>query len=198
MSHTASKTWVSKETKEYEAWTKVRDSVVHISPLSPYIPKSFGEWIALKIAQKEAICSRIARRIATRNETRDHAAVIAVSPALGVKELSDNLSLVLARETIWVPVERYPADRLLAAWPTIDELKHEGDDRSKSGYSRFPPLPRDPGNETVNWKQRSPLAQRPFDDVGRPIIADGGVPPNYPEQEMLRLVGDGLLADLNN
>ncbi|KAK2800239.1 hypothetical protein FQN50_008203 [Emmonsiellopsis sp. PD_5] len=192
MSHTTSQTWLSEETREFEAWAKIRDAMVHVSPKSPFTPKSFEEWIDHRLKRTEEDHGRLASQITTRR-TSDNGGS---SQVLGGKELWDGLALVLAQETIWVPLIRYPTGRRRAPWPSYEELKHEGDDRNKSGYSRFPPLPRDPGNETVNWKQRAPLKQCQLDEVGRPVLATGDDPSQYLESEMLQLLGESLLVEL--
>ncbi|EEH20873.1 hypothetical protein PABG_03104 [Paracoccidioides brasiliensis Pb03] len=198
MSYTASQTWLSHETKEFEAWVKVRDSMVRIAPKSPFTPKSFVEWIAHRLARMEEERSRILKQAKTkRTSERGSTEKTFVNPVFGGKELSDGLALVLLRETIWVPLGQYPVTHNIAPWPSHEELKHEGDDRNKSGYSRFPPLPRGPGNETVNWKQRPPLTQCSFDEVGRPRPGVESYKTQYLQSEMVEWIGNALLAELD-
>ncbi|KAK2779753.1 hypothetical protein FQN53_001313 [Emmonsiellopsis sp. PD_33] len=203
MSHTTSQTWLSDEAREFEAWVKIRDAMLHVSPKSPFTPKTFEDWIEHRIKRTEEDHGRLASQITTRRTSNDGGSkkrkrevVVPVGQVLGGKELWDGLALVLADESIWVPLIRYPTGRRRAPWPSYEELKHEGDDRNKSGYSRFPPLPRDPGNETVNWKQRAPLKQCQLDEVGRPVLAAGGVHDEYLESEMLQLLNESLLVEL--
>ncbi|PGH36838.1 hypothetical protein GX50_00295 [[Emmonsia] crescens] len=197
MSHTASQTWVSKKTKEREAWGRVRNMMVYVAPKSPFTPRTFRGWIAHRLAWMEEERGRIVSQAITRRANENGWSEQApVGPVLGGKKLPDGLALVLARETIWVRRRGYPSVRKLAPWPSYEELKHEGDDRSKSGYSRFPPLPRGRGNETVNWKQRAPVKQRRFDEVGRPVLEVRSVHTQYLESEMLKFVDSALLAEL--
>lgn len=169
---------------------KAKENIGRVSPMSPFIPKTFGEWISQKLRQKENKCRHASLQIRTKQKTTS----INVKPLLEGKILNDHMGTVLCRETIWVPIERYQSDRPVAPWPTADEFKHEGDDRSKSGFARFPPLPRDPGNATVNWKQRRPLNQSSFDEIGRPkvIMDKEGA---SPEKEMIELIGRQLLEE---
>src|SRR5438034_4695968 len=154
MAHTASKTWVSELTKEYEAFVKVRDSMGHVAPNSPFIPRTFADWIAHRIEVKEEEYNDITSKIALREATRNKSVLISERPVLKGREFGDHRALVLAMESIWISSVAPRPGRPQAPWPSYEEFKHEGDDRSRSGYSRFPPLPRDPGNITVNWKQR--------------------------------------------
>ncbi|KAL2372791.1 hypothetical protein BDBG_03525 [Blastomyces gilchristii SLH14081] len=196
MSHTASQTWLSTETREFEAWVRVRNTMMYVAPKSPFTPRTFGAWISHRLAWMEEKHSRLLCQALRRAIERGRCEPVQVGPVLGGKKLPDGLALVLARETIWVPRRAYPSIRDLAPWPSYEEFKHEGDDRSKSGYCRFPPLPRGHGNETVNWKQRMPVKQHRFDEVGRPALGAGSVRLQYLEGEILRLVGNPLLAEL--
>ncbi|EAS36114.1 uncharacterized protein CIMG_01468 [Coccidioides immitis RS] len=199
MSYSASKTWVSPQTKELETWTKIRDSIMRISPRSPFIPKTFADWLEHRVAIKEDQLRKVARKIA-RISGRDDRQEITIHPVLGVKEIEDRRALVLARETIWrQSLESFPGRRL-APWPSYEEYKHEGDDRSKSGYRRFLPLPRDPGNVTVNWKQRKPLPQYLFDEVGRRTTVDNeeDKEPGLDELLAMEFVGASLILLLDS
>ena len=140
------------------------------SPAFSIHAKSFGDWIAHKLARKEAERHRAEKQIAQR-ESEIETTPVPVRLCFGGKKFeADNVGPVLGRETIWRPSTAPIPGLPQAPWPSHEEFKHEGDDRSKSNYSRFPPLPRDPGNETVNWKQRRPLMQRTFDQVGVPTM----------------------------
>ncbi|PGG98628.1 hypothetical protein GX51_06713 [Blastomyces parvus] len=197
MSHTVSQTWLSNETREFEAWVRVRNMMVYVAPKSPFTPRTFGAWIAHRLAWMEEERTRLfSQALRKRVMERGLCEPAQVDPVLGGKKLPDGLALVLARETIWVPRRGYSSVGDLAPWPSYEELKHEGDDRSRSGYCRFPPLPRGRGNETVNWKQRAPVKQYRFDEVGRPVLGEGSVRLQYLEGEILRLVGNALLAEL--
>ncbi|WEW60836.1 hypothetical protein PRK78_006324 [Emydomyces testavorans] len=187
MSHTTSKTWVSPEAKEFETWAKVRDAISRISPRSPFAPKTFADWLAHRVAVKEDQLRNVASKIATVKK-REGYEEVSLLPIFRGKQIEDQLALVLARETIWRPSLEPRPGRRIAPWPSYEEYKHEGDDRNKSGYSRFPPLPRDPGNETVNWKQRKPLDQYVFDEVGRRTTAD--------EEEKAPAVDETFAAEL--
>ncbi|KAL1958137.1 hypothetical protein VTO42DRAFT_4992 [Malbranchea cinnamomea] len=198
VSHTASKTWLSEQTREYETWVKIREALARISPSSPFTPKTFAEWIAHRLARMEEEKRRMLAKIAEK-ESRKKMPTVTVRRVFWGKILSDHLGLVLARESIWTAFSKPAPGRRLALWPTYEEFRHEGDDRSKSGYSRFLPLPRDPGNETVNWKQRRPLTPYLFDHIEHsPLRArsDSIEDLDLAEQET-DYVGESLLKSLD-
>ncbi|EEP80286.1 predicted protein [Uncinocarpus reesii 1704] len=198
MSYTASKTWISPQTKEIETWAKIRDSITRISPHSPFIPTTFSDWLAHRVAIKEDQLQKVTSKIEKIREREDDED-IPLLPVFGGKKMKDQLALVLAQKTIWRLGLEPPEGRHLAPWPSYDEYKHEGDDRNKSGYSRFPPLPRDPGNATVNWKQRKPLEQFLFDEVGRRATDDSEEQANTADEPLaIELIGEALLLLLNS
>lgn len=196
MSHTASKTWVSDETKEHEAFVKARDSMSHVVPHSPFVPWTFAEWVAHRLAAKEDAHRGVLRQIAAKQLKGKTNRRVPLKTAMGGKIFDDNRACVLARVSIWSSSKSHLPDRPPAPWPTYEELKHEGDDRNRSGFSRFPPLPRGPGNETVNWKQRPPLTQFSFDEMGKPAMA-GEEPPPETDDQMLILIGSEILTKLD-
>lgn len=198
MAYTTSKTWLSEEAREYETWSRIRDNLGRVAPSSPFIPTNFQQWLDNRLQKNADEMQRTLAKIGDKINRRAHQPVQRI---LGGKELNDYLSLVLARDSIWRCSSEPAPWRRLAIWPTYEEFKHEGDDRFKSGYSRFPPLPRDPGNETVNWKQRKPLAQLPFDHIGQFAMgpdARTAKPFNGPEeQEALGYLGSSLIELLD-
>jgi len=197
MSYTASKTWVSDEAKEYDLFAKIRDNMPYIAPSSPFTPRTWAEWISHRLRMKEEAHREAVRRLEIKEAQKKMQTKEAIHSPLWGKEIQDYLSCVLSRESIWIPSTDSRPGRPQAPWPTYDELKHEGYHRNKSGYSRFPPLPRVPGNPTVNWKQRSPLAQFPFDEVGRPTLTGEELPPETDDM-MMSLVGKELLEELDS
>jgi hypothetical protein len=187
MSHTASNTWVSFDTKQYEIFVKMRENMLHIAPHSPFVPQKFDDWLEHRIAVIENTQNRMMSQLKKRETKGD------IQEPLGGKKFGDFLSCVLSRASIWIDDGGDRPGRPSAPWPSQEELKHEGYERSKSGYQRFPPLPRVPGNATVNWKQRAPIRQFPFDEVGRPTLACSKEPPDI-DSHMEFLVGYGLLS----
>lgn len=196
MSHTTSKTWVSEETREYEAWMRVRDSMSYVVPRSPFVPTTFKEWLALRLFKKVEDKHRMARSLAIKQQKFCKTATKTDKLFRG-RRLRDRLGLVLAAETIWGPLSDPGSGRQNAYWPSRDEFKHEGDDRCRSGYSRFPPLPRVLANETVNWKQRKPIAQYEFDKVGKVKTKEDYNATDISIAAAVRYIGKSFIRDLD-
>ncbi|KAJ9312658.1 hypothetical protein DTO271D3_7049 [Paecilomyces variotii] len=196
MSHSASRTWVSAETKEYEAFVKLCENVFYVAPYSPFVPRSWPDWIAHRLTVKEEARKEIVKRLAAREAQRKTGNKRKVEPLLGGKDFDDYLTRVLSRESIWIPSIAERPDRPQAPWPCQDELQHEGSHRNKSGFSRFAPLPRVPGNATVNWKQRAQVKQFSFDEIGLPVTTKEEQ--LEIDEELLMLIGYALMKELDN
>ncbi|RJE18077.1 hypothetical protein PHISCL_09581 [Aspergillus sclerotialis] len=192
-SHTASKTWVSDQAKEKEAFAKFTDSCVHIAPSSPFIPRTWQEWLKQRLWLKEKAYRDELRRLQEIERVQRRNMV--TERAFSSKPMNDHRSSVLALETIWLPSLDPAPQRPRAPWPGIDELKYEGSYRGISGFCRFHPLPRVPGNTTAHWKQRSPLKPFSFDRVGSPS-ARWGEPAVDCDERMVFLVGESLMIEL--
>jgi hypothetical protein len=147
----------------------MRTNIGFIAPNSPFIPTNLNEWLVHRMAILSDNATNLDRSIATKKIQQVSNYTVKAQPILAGRRLNDCRSTVLARETIWRPDEIDNPSRPQAPWPDSSERKHEGYQRVRSGYSRFPPLPRVPGNATVNWKQRSPITPYEFDQVGRPV-----------------------------
>ncbi|MCJ1447020.1 MAG: hypothetical protein MMC23_007528 [Stictis urceolatum] len=94
-------------------------------------------------------------------------------------EYLHNRATGLAQESIWSPLWQPTEEHPLAPWPSLDEFKEEGDERHTSGFGRYLPIPRAPGNSTVAWKQKPFIEMYSLDQVHH-------VPRKYP----LELRGD--------
>lgn len=79
----------------------------------------------------------------------------------------------------------------------MQQRAHERHYREKYVWnSRFPLLPRVPGNETVHWRKRVPIKPYPFDTFGAHSLGrTAGVPDT--EDEMAFFVGQALLEEIN-
>lgn len=113
-----------------------------------------------------------------------------------------NFGRVLGEQTIWCQDWQNGKD-YIAPWPSMAEMKWEGDDRAKTGVGRFLPLPRENGFLTPQWKTsqwktqwKTPewsefpvITQYPIDQVARiPTMEDIYLPVDdqiEPEKEYL-------------
>lgn len=174
-------------------------------PRSPFLPATLAEWYKYRVELKEAeikagnrkIVQKITADAATNKITDPKGRNI--SAALGGKTFDDNCGAVLCLDTIWCLWAAATEERPQAPWPTRSEMEFEGDERVTSGYNRFPPLPRVPGNETVNWKCKASIAAHPFDKVWSIPMAPNteGASDEEDFLEMLKLIGDELLVEMD-
>ena len=144
---------------------------MRLIPRSPFVPKSFNQYVLFRRERVEAIARREMKKLAQRNHPTvyplSQIAPVKVGPAMGGQRFNDGLSAVLAQPTMWSHEYEPSAAKPQAPWPTLEEMKEEGDEMATSEYGRFLGLPRVPANETVVWKQRHFLPQYPFDEVWR-------------------------------
>jgi hypothetical protein len=142
-SHTASKTWVSAQAKERDAFTRFRNNCAHVAPSSPFIPNSWTDWVRHRLWAKEEAHRKAAYRLAAKE--RSIPSSKASMPVFNGRTFEDLRSPVLAMEsTTWLPASHLPPEWPQAPWPTNGELKNDGPYRSVSGLCRFLPLPRAP------------------------------------------------------
>jgi hypothetical protein len=193
---TAVRTWVSDEIRELETYMRVRENIEQMAPNSPCVPTSLSDWIAHRLAVKEEEYQQGLRQLAIKREGDKAGCREPIQPIFGGKVFPDFFSAVLSQQSIWRPGEVEMPTREPAPWPDKDELDHEGSQRSQSGYSRYPPLPRVPGNATVNWKQRAPVIPFDLDAVGRPTMVDDELAPDT-DEVMLALIGNSILQELD-
>lgn len=188
-------TWVSDDTKERDNFRKMRSNVGFVAPNSPFIPADINDWLIHRVATLVDTVREIERSVALKRMKKASVCNEVILPALGGTQFGDFRSTVLARKTIWRPDEIENPSRPQAPWPDSSERKHEGYQRVRSGYSRFPPLPRVPGNPTVNWKQRSPINAYDFDQVGQPVVMQESTTEN--DRCMELFLGMSLLQEIN-
>ena len=207
--HSQSKTWKSNDAQEKDQYARLSTLLHHFVPESPFVPRIYGDWVEHRAMINAMDMDQMKRNIAIKQSRSVIAAKIDIKPLLGGKTFTDNRSAVLSHETIWAPwsvaTDKHPE----ALWPDRTEFQYEGDDRAKSDVGRFLPLPRRPGNETVNWKAREQLqSHRPLDHVG--MFKEDGTPDiemrqycdglhQGREYEVLvgMFVGEALIAELS-
>lgn len=206
--HSQSKTWKSSDTKDKDQYSRLSTLLHHFVPESPFVPRSYPVWVEHRASMNAMEMDNMKRDIAIKQSRNTVAAKMVIKPALDGKTFTDNRSAVLSQETIWALWSRPTDEHPEALWPDRTEFQYEGDDRAKSEVGRFLPLPRMPGNETVNWKAREHLqAYRPLDHVG--MFKEDGTPDidmrqgcdelywgrEYEEMAAL-LLGEELITDL--
>ncbi|KAK2875096.1 hypothetical protein FQN49_001792 [Arthroderma sp. PD_2] len=172
MSHTTSKTWVSEETKEFETWTRIRDSMIYVAPRSPFVPTTFKEWLSHKVSRKEEDRHKIAQKLVTKQGKLSQTEGRANNIFRG-KRLGDQLGLVLAAETIWKPSPEPKDGRQNACWPSHENISTR---------------------ETT--EQRRPLEQYSFDEVGKRMVNSSNGEAEIDVGSVVDLIGRSFLRDI--
>ena len=149
------------------------DALNHVLP-SPFLPCTAAE---LSLHEELVAKDRHRREIkmtALRMEeefARQTPRTTSVLPLNGKTLACTNHTTVLcARTDLWCAAADFWQQqhrhrrRHVAEWPTFGEQKWEGDDRARTGFGRFPPLPRVP-LAGVAWYQRPLIVVAEFDLV---------------------------------
>ncbi|PSK40158.1 hypothetical protein B9Z65_8098 [Elsinoe australis] len=173
MSHSFSKSWKSPAVVAREHWSRILKSREHLCPESPFLPRVFDQ-VQHKIAVQQA---RDDLEAAKAECTTQDATVMArnaldrthVLPLHG-RTMTDPLrSNVLCLPTIWSQEAELHRE-FTAPWPTIAEMKYEGDERIATSvdHRRFLPVPRYPSDVPgMNWSEIAFLPQAELDEVGK-------------------------------
>ncbi|KAF7543889.1 hypothetical protein G7Z17_g10383 [Cylindrodendrum hubeiense] len=144
-----SKRWMSQETKERAAFQKMLINLHYMgADKSPFVPQSPAELTAFKLetaeSEKLKLIQEMDKRLAKVNgktlSTQKGKKVQSLVNLLGGKQLRDKLSPVFSAVHCFnkeLPTE----DEFRVDWPSLAELKEEGDKRA-SRYGRYFPLPR--------------------------------------------------------
>ncbi|KAF2005088.1 hypothetical protein P154DRAFT_352793 [Amniculicola lignicola CBS 123094] len=115
----------------------------------------------------------------------------------------DDTSYVLSSKTIWC-VNWKNGKEEIADWPSIAELKWEGDDRAKTNVGRFLPLPRERGAPGMPWNQLEVVKQHGLDRVWLPPTEEDIIAPvdEIPEELkntfVLPEIWDAIEDSVNN
>ena len=166
MAHTNSKTWTSAEIAEKERWENVDKGMKRMRfDRSPFFPKTLDEWLVHRADYTAQQAESEKHRLAQRSQAGPAIKRHTVRLPLGGKAFNDNRSLVLSYCSVWSPGFGTAGGGDVAPWPAPHEFREEGDERHTSGFRRFLPVPRVPGNETVLWKQRAFMQPSPIDVV---------------------------------
>ena len=172
ITHSRTRLWANHpRMAELDRWLEVERHLkrMELIPRSPFVPHNFEEWVAFRHERLEDERLDQAKKLAKWQSSRmcplGQIEPVVILPAMGGRRLFDGRSTVLCQQTIWSPWYFPTDERPQAPWPCPEEMKEEGDERNTSRFGRFPGLPRVPGNETVNWKQKNHLPLLPFDEV---------------------------------
>ncbi|CAI6252998.1 unnamed protein product [Periconia digitata] len=182
----SSRTWHSPEAQRYHDYQLVRNAMRRLFKKSEVAKWTYDDYIKhleATLASKKAHLDKV---LATKEHERLdklHNGRFYTSPQTlkaiekgclpnGNDTLQGNTSRALAMKTIWCPDWKNGKEEI-ANWPTLQEMKWEGDDRAKTGVGRFPPLPRENGPPSIPWNQLPVVEQYELDEVARiPTLED--------------------------
>ncbi|KAI9741165.1 MAG: hypothetical protein M1834_002878 [Cirrosporium novae-zelandiae] len=199
MSHTSSKTWVSPEAKEREIFNRMGENLDRVMPNSPFVPKTWAEWVRHRLEMQELGGEQIKHKIKLRQEAKKIEYKEKIKLAFGGKLSSDGKTAVISMPSIWTRDYGTPVYRgsLVAPWPSRKELEYEGESRGAK-FGRFPPLPREPApNETVPWEKLRKLRIMEFDQVWQVPRLDQGLAVAVEENRVRELLGESLLDEID-
>jgi hypothetical protein len=174
-----SRTWVSQDTRYMHEFTLVRNAMRRLFKNSDVAKWRYGDYLA----HREAILASGQNTLQKAVLQKEHELELRVPPinAWAYNTLDEllrensinhnlqmegNISRVLGEKTIWC-VDWMNGKDEVAPWPTVPEMKWEGDDRAKTGVGRFPAIPREVGAPGIQWNQLQAVEVYPLDQVWR-------------------------------
>jgi hypothetical protein len=182
-----SRTWVSPDAQVQQEFLMVRNAMRRLFRNSDVAKWKLSDYVA----HKEAMLASQANKLATKVKNKEDArAILAPIPGDIQKVLNrcgiegnfedvGNYGRALGEQTIWCNDWQNGKDEI-APWPSMAEMKWEGDDRAKTGVGRFLPLPREEGPPGLMWNQLPVIEQYPIDQVCKiPTMEDVYLPVDY-------------------
>lgn len=164
-----SKRWMSQETKERMVFHKTMQNLHHLAAdQSPFIPQTPAELTAFRADMAEIKRKRLSQQVSRRIETlkrkkrplaADGQGDMVVSLLLG-KLRQDDLSPVFASQNCFNGNEN-PETTKCAPWPSLAELKEDGDRRA-SRFGRYLPIPRVNVDSVVEDKNGNSFGTRKY------------------------------------
>ncbi|OAG07022.1 uncharacterized protein CC84DRAFT_1143268 [Paraphaeosphaeria sporulosa] len=206
----SSRTWVSSEAQLHQEFVIIRNAMRRLFKNSEVAKWKLQDYTAHKegiLASKKAALDRalkqkeIERAVgAIQPDPKRDFSISKLIPESNLC-MEGNLSRVLGMKTIWCKDWKNGKDEV-ADWPTLPEMKWEGDDRAKTACGRFLPLPREEGAPGIPWGQLQVIEQYPLDqvqciptmeDIYLPVdeIEEGDIP-QLLNQELLDALDESL------
>ncbi|KAL7819766.1 hypothetical protein V8C26DRAFT_27492 [Trichoderma gracile] len=145
-----SKRWISSETKERKAFQKMMMNLQFMkADQSPFVPKSPAELTKFRISLAEAKRQKLAQEVSILEEknrqkelAKASGTILVSQPHVALfngRDMEDELSPVFAVQNCFNKQDTAEENKRVE-WPSLAELKEDGDRRAK--YGRFLPLPR--------------------------------------------------------
>ncbi|PNS16939.1 hypothetical protein CAC42_4903 [Sphaceloma murrayae] len=177
MSHSFSKSWKAPSVVAREHWIRILKSRDHLCPDSPFLPRIFDQTehnrlmnsARLDLARSKATSTSKDAQVMASNAASRGLDASSLLPLHAHTPLDPTLSVPLCLPTIWAPSAESKRP-FTAPWPSIAELKYEGDERIATSldHRRFLPVPRFPTDvEGMGWAEVAFLPQTELDRVHR-------------------------------
>nr|OQO26041.1 hypothetical protein B0A51_06898 [Rachicladosporium sp. CCFEE 5018] len=164
-----SRKWINPAVLDKKKDTSLTSAKIKICRNSPFFPSTAQELIRHQIEYATLLAAhrlaKIRQAISPPVIRLPFSGILTEDSTCSLDTLPSAYSTVLSIHTLFTPAYTSTLQPL-APWPSRSELKYEGDDRIATDalHRRFLPLPRMPGNETVNWQHRNVLPQYAFED----------------------------------
>ncbi|KAH7090728.1 hypothetical protein FB567DRAFT_298892 [Paraphoma chrysanthemicola] len=181
----ASRTWMSQDAHAMQQFLVIRNSMKRLFKNSDVAKWKISDYIAHFESTKAANAQVLTKKIKAREEalaqevppiSQETQQSLNKWGLLGNFDQQGNFGRVLGEPTIWCRDWENGKDEI-APWPSLAEMKWEGDDRAKTGVGRFLPLPREEGPPGLAWNQLPCVEQYPIDQVARiPTMEDVYLP----------------------
>lgn len=185
--------WISEESRAAQEFLVVRNSMKRL-----FKNADVAKWKAADyVAHREAMMASAVKSAAQRAQDTKGKSDLRVPPIppqqqdmlrrcglFGNFDQIGNYGRALGEKTIWCEDWQSGKDEI-APWPSVAELKWEGDDRAKTGVGRYPPLPREQGPVGLPWNQLQAVEQYPLDQIARvPTMEDVYLPVDEIDDEI--------------
>ncbi|KAI2483974.1 hypothetical protein Ptr902_02914 [Pyrenophora tritici-repentis] len=182
-----SRAWMSPDAQVQQEFLIVRNSMRRLFKNSDVAKWKLSDYVA----HKEAVVASKANQLARQVESKEKALYVSgdIHPEVqeflykcglhGNFEEVGNYGRALGMQTIWCNDWLNGKDEV-SPWPSLAEMKWEGDDRAKTGVGRFLPLPREEGPPGLIWNQLPVVEQYPMDQVCKiPTMEDVYLPVDW-------------------
>ncbi|KAL6710860.1 hypothetical protein ACN47E_007917 [Coniothyrium glycines] len=180
-----SRTWISPEAQAQQEFLVIRNSMRRLFKSSDVAKWKLDDYIEHRQAVRAAQTQKLASR-ARAHEHLNISQYVSISQGsqdmlrkLGLDgnfDMKGNFGRALGEKTIWCKDWMTGKDEI-APWPTMAEMKWEGDDRAKTGVGRFLPLPREQGPPSLPWNQLPVVEQYAIDQICKvPTMEDVYLP----------------------
>ncbi|KAF2689734.1 hypothetical protein K458DRAFT_276016, partial [Lentithecium fluviatile CBS 122367] len=191
-----SRTWVSPDTQHMQEFMIIRNAMRRLFKHSEVAKWRISDYIAHREAMIASKKNLLAKSVSQKEQELELCIPQIDAKAFGTLDsllpgehnltMEGNNSRVLGLKTIWC-IDWMNGKEEIAPWPTMAEMKWEGDDRAKTGVGRFPPIPREVGAPGISWNQLQAVEIYKLDQVWKiPEMDDIFLPVDEIEDDVKR------------